>query len=249
MAPDLHTLTGVYVLDALDTEQERHEFEVHLAGCPQCREEVRTLRETAALLGVAAAVTPPAGMRRRVLATVAAAPQQPPEIVTLRPRQNRPRSRNRSFLATAASVVLLAGIAVGGAGVVQLREASHDRQVAEQDREVAQRVLAIAADPSAKRASGTVTGGGTLTVVTAGDRAAVLTSNLKALPDDRIYQLWVVRPGGAVSAGLGPGGRAGAGDWSRLVAGGRAGDSVAISVEPAGGSAQPTTEPLVVVKT
>ena len=247
MAPDLHTLTGVYALDALDDEQERREFEAHLAGCEECREEVRTLRETAALLGVAASTVPPPGLRGRVLAAVGASTQLSPDPIPLRPKENRPR--NRGFLAAAASVVLLAGLAAGGAGVVQLREASHDRQVAEAVRAETQRVLAIAADPSARRAGGTVTGGGTITVVTANSGAAVLTDGLKALPDDRIYQLWVVRPGGIVPAGLGPGGADGGGDWSRLVEGARAGDSVAISVEPVNGSAQPTTEPIVVVRT
>ena len=37
----------------------------------------------------------------------------------------------------------------------------------------------------------------------------------------------------------------GAGRWSRLVGGVQPGDVLAVSVEPAGGSAQPTTKPLV----
>ena len=66
---ELHLLTGGYAIDAL-TDAERAEFEKHLDQCPSCAEEVRGLRETAAKLALATAVTPPPGMRSRVLAAV-----------------------------------------------------------------------------------------------------------------------------------------------------------------------------------
>ena len=67
---ELHLLTGSYALDAL-TDDERAEFEKHLDRCPSCAEEVRGLRETAARLAMATAVTPPPGMRQEVLAAAA----------------------------------------------------------------------------------------------------------------------------------------------------------------------------------
>ena len=47
--PDVHTLTGPYVLDALP-EDERAQFEAHLAGCDFCSTEVAELREAAVKL-------------------------------------------------------------------------------------------------------------------------------------------------------------------------------------------------------
>ena len=63
---ELHLLTGSYALDAL-TDDEQAYFEKHLARCPSCAEEVRGLREAAARLAMATAVTPPPEMRPRVL--------------------------------------------------------------------------------------------------------------------------------------------------------------------------------------
>src|SRR5207249_1272530 len=57
MRDDLHVLTGSYVLDAV-SDTEREEFERHLQHCPTCDAEVRGLRETAARLALACAMTP-----------------------------------------------------------------------------------------------------------------------------------------------------------------------------------------------
>ena len=74
---DLHVLTGSYVLDAI-SETEREEFERHLQYCPTCDAEVRGLRETAARLALACAVNPPARMERQVLAATYRTRQLPP---------------------------------------------------------------------------------------------------------------------------------------------------------------------------
>lgn len=69
MDPDVHILTGAYVLDALD-EPERRRFETHLAACPDCALEVVELSATAARLGLAFAEQPPARLLARVLAEI-----------------------------------------------------------------------------------------------------------------------------------------------------------------------------------
>ena len=74
---DLHVLTGSYVLDAI-SDTEREEFERHLQHCPTCEAEVRGLRETAARLARACAVTPPARMEQQVLAATYRTRQLPP---------------------------------------------------------------------------------------------------------------------------------------------------------------------------
>ena len=74
MSADLHTLTGAYAAHAL-SDSERLAFERHLAACPTCAQEVRELTETAARLGAAVAVRPPAALWERVLAEAVATRQ------------------------------------------------------------------------------------------------------------------------------------------------------------------------------
>src|SRR5882672_11776072 len=89
MRDDLHVLSGSYALDAV-SDAERAEFERHLQHCPTCEAEVRGLRETAARLALACAMTPPARMERRVLAAAYQTRQLPP-LSADRPRRALPR--------------------------------------------------------------------------------------------------------------------------------------------------------------
>src|SRR5215470_5828361 len=91
MRDDLHVLTGSYVLDAI-SDAEREEFERHLQHCPTCETEVRGLRETAARLALACAMTPPPRMERRVLAAAYQTRQLPPPSAD-RPRRSLPGRR------------------------------------------------------------------------------------------------------------------------------------------------------------
>jgi anti-sigma-K factor RskA len=65
---------------------------------------------------------------------------------------------------------------------------------------------------------------------------------LQDLPDDRTYQLWVIGGDGIESAGLLDVEDGVARAW---VGDAPAGSSLAVSVEPEGGSDQPTTTPIV----
>jgi anti-sigma-K factor RskA len=240
MAPDLHTLTGAYAADAMDDDEERRDFEQHLSQCPDCREEVRTLRETVAVLAAATALPPPPRMRPRVMAEAAATRQWPP------PRSaRRAPSRLNRLVAVAASVVALAGLAFGGFGLLQAQQ-EHDRAVAA--RQQAEQIVSVLADGSARRTVGVINGGGQATLTVSGSQAVLHTSGISGLPSQRIYQLWVLRADQVRAAGLGPAGGGAAGSWNRLVDGVRPGDKVAISVEPSGGSEQPTSTPITVLQ-
>lgn len=69
-----------------------------------------------------------------------------------------------------------------------------------------------------------------------------LTAGLPAAPEGRTYQLWFDDQGTMRPAGLLP--RDGATVMQGAVAGARA---VALTLEPAGGSLQPTTTPLLLL--
>ena len=81
-----HALSGAYAVDALD-DLERARFEAHLRGCPDCRIEVETFRETAAALAVDP-IEPPARLRAEVLAGIESIRPLPPLI------EHRPRGRS-----------------------------------------------------------------------------------------------------------------------------------------------------------
>jgi anti-sigma factor RsiW len=73
---DEHRMVGAYALNALD-EQERAEFEEHLAGCPLCSADVPAFREVLADLAWSASSPPPADLIRRTLERTDGLPQEP----------------------------------------------------------------------------------------------------------------------------------------------------------------------------
>jgi anti-sigma factor RsiW len=234
MRDDLHVLTGSYVLDAI-SDTEREEFERHLQHCSACEAEVRGLRETAARLALACAVTPPARMEQQVLAATYRTRQLPP-LSADRPRRALPRlvprvPRRLAMLAVAASVA--AAVALG---ITQLT-AQHQL---DQARATAIARVVTASDAHVTTARTSV--GGSVTVVTSAAlrEAAVSASGMAPLPSSRVYQVWVMSPSGARPAGLMHGS-------SLLASAVRPGDRIGITVEPAGGTARPTTTPVAVL--
>lgn len=74
---ELHELTSLYALGALEGEEQRM-YEEHLRrGCADCQAELRSLAEVTASLGSAVQAEPPAELRSRMLAKVRHAPQAP----------------------------------------------------------------------------------------------------------------------------------------------------------------------------
>jgi anti-sigma-K factor RskA len=75
---EIHDAAAAYALDALDPA-EQEEFELHLAGCTDCRTEVAELREVASELVLSAtAPPPPPALRASVLAGIVGVEQLPP---------------------------------------------------------------------------------------------------------------------------------------------------------------------------
>lgn len=225
---DIHALSGAYAVDALD-DLERAEFEQHLAVCAECRAEVASFRETAALMAETETETPPESLRAGVLSGISQVRPLPPETpwkgteTTVAPEVRR---RLPQLLAAAAAVVLLA------AGSLIWHPWQHDHPT------VADQVLNAS---DAQRISKTLPGGGELTLVrSASLRRAVLVG--RDVPDagaGKTYQLWLQQPGeDLVSAGLVPDP-----DQPTVLHGDAAtADAAAVSVEPAGGSVHPSKD-------
>ena len=149
---------------------------------------------------------------------------------------DRRRPSRTRWLAVAAAVVI--GAAVPTALAVQQAQRASE---AEQQQ---QALADLLTDPSAVVVHGDVTGGGTATAILTDDRALFSATGLPDPGDDKAYQLWVVDADGAASAGVLADD---AGSVRQLADDFSAGAALAITVEPAGGSTQPTTDPLVVL--
>lgn len=232
---DIHALSGAFAVDALG-DLERAQFEHHLAECAECRAEVASLRETAALLAQSEAEAPPESLRQGVLSGIGQIRPLPPEppAQPAQPAQPAPavrtdvrRRRLPQLLAAAAAVVLLA------VGAVLWHPWQHDRA------NVADQVLHA---PDAVKITEKLPGGaGEITLVrsVALGKAVMIADDVPQPPAGKTYQMWLQQPGQPmVSAGLMPDPKEPAvlsGDASTASA-------AAVSVEPSGGSAHPSAD-------
>jgi hypothetical protein len=188
---EIHALSGAYAVDALD-EAERAQFELHLAGCSVCRDEVASLREAAAVLATLTEAAPSPALRERVLAAAGTVRPLPPvgvpqhrEGVVTPLRRRRPRA---SFLAAAAAAVLIAG---GGIAWTQLNDddqppSRFDQVLAQGDAQEYSTVLADGSSMSVARSSHL-------------DQAVLEAHAMQAAPSGKQYVVWA-RSGQSMTA-------------------------------------------------
>ena len=242
---EIHSLAGALALDAL-SEFERAAFVRHVAECSACEFEVSELRETASRLGDLAWEAPPARLRDAVFAEVARTRQVPVGRAPVEPREVKAVTRWRRWTAAAvaAGVVALGGIAT--VWVVQEQRVGDVRAQADQLRRDQARIAAVLAAGDVKIRSGTVPGGGTMTVAISPslDDGVIMLDGLLSPGADNAYELWLVTAGGPTSVGvLDPG----TGQGTALLDSIGSASAVAVSREKAGGST--TSTPTVVVST
>jgi anti-sigma-K factor RskA len=231
MNADVHALTGAYVLDAVSAD-ERMVFERHLGDCDACRQEVSELRETATRLGTATAMAPPPRLKASVMSQIRNVRQLPPEapVVPLR-RAGSPWALR---LSAAAAAVLLVVSGVLGVLLVQAKSGTPADSQA-----VAIAEIVRAGDARVVNQSAAATGRMTALMSVSADKALLLSDDLKSPPSGKTYQAWTI--GSQIkSAGLIEGG----GEASLEVDGIDAAKTVGITIEPAGGSDQPTMDPI-----
>lgn len=276
MSPDLHHLSGAYAVDALD-EHERASFEQHLLGCPDCRAEVAELTAAGHALAALDETTPPPALRDAVLSSIrtvrplpptgpedavmappatpsatpsATPPAGPPaasptDSPTVAPGRTTPteqdrrrgatvlpwRRRTSTWLVAAAAAV---AVAVGGLVWAPWADPSpYDQVVAAAD--------ARTVTSSKEGTTATVTWSRQL------GRSAITVTGLPPAGEDRDYQLWYADDAGAMHpAGVFDTG--GDGSASTVLEGDvNTATAVGVTVEPAGGSPAPTSEPLMVM--
>ncbi|MGI5480114.1 anti-sigma factor [Streptomyces lavendofoliae] len=240
---DIHALAAAYALDALDPA-EREAFSGHLQDCAECRKEVSEFGATAARLAAAASQAPPAVMKQRTMAAIDGVRRLPPRVPVTAPATSLTgRLRRKAMpLALAASVAAAASFA--GLAVRQYQEGADFRQRARQVERQLDAVSTVLAAPDARAVHGRAANGAVTSVVTSDRRGkAVFTATgLPAPGPGRTYQLWLAQEGTMRPAGFIHR------DGTVLVDGNPSGaTAVGLTLEPAEGSARPTTPPLLLL--
>lgn len=230
-----HGMTGAWALDALD-EDERALVEAYLAEDSEAAAEAHGFVETAAQIAEGLdPVAPRPAVREALVARIAETRQLPPEPARDPDPVHEPAG---ALLATT----------VAGMGMWSTERATSEQAQATiealqsaqsgdaQQREVMETIMA--ADDAAHLEVPSDTGG-TLDVMYSAEEGSMLVTgtSLEDLPAGRAYQLWLIDEGGHAH----PSEMLPAGDGTATVQGDMDGiTGLGLTVEPAGGSQQPT---------
>lgn len=235
-AEQLHLLVAAYALDAVD-DIERAQFERHLATCESCQAELDEMRATLGRLAEADSQKSPVGMRNDVMARIANTAQLPPHT-TAQPVEIRKYRRSVRILGAVA-----AALAIGVAGVSTYAYEQH--RTAQTMTASAQMVTDVmtASDAHIKPID-LGNSPGSVVMSSKMGQAVLVAQNVPQLPANQTYETWMITPSGEAHP---------AGMWTPSSSGTTAvpieGDidlmhGLSVTVEPSGGSAQPTSPPL-----
>ncbi|HMF89312.1 MAG TPA: anti-sigma factor [Candidatus Angelobacter sp.] len=242
---------ALYAMGSLD-DQASHELQTHLGTCAECRRELEALRGDLALLALSATgPQPPQRSRQRLKEAISEEQRQmsgsegAPALRRLRPRW--------LTLAPAAVAVLLAVTSLGLLLEVQRLKDSNTKLFVElrktkQDAAYAKEILVMLTDPGAQRM--TLVAAKTappahINVIYQKDKGHILllASNLAPIPDNKVYQLWLLPAGSAAPMPCGTFRIDGQGNSmmpDTMKAEGVEAKGFAVTVEPVGGSNTPT---------
>jgi len=258
-------LAAAYALGALSPE-EITRFEAFLATSPEAQRDVAELREVAALLALGQGESAPsADLRERVLARVSGAKTVPisrgpaANAHGATPSGSRGRVPPLYWGALAASLLAAVGLGLSSSqlrkDMAALREtvASTEATLADRQRQLEERETTLNSifEPSVKlyqlTASGDPEPGIQLFWDQKRNTAIIHGFRLKPVPGGREYQLWFIKDGKPVpSVTFKPESTGHARVEQIPVPVGGALSAAAITVEPEGGSQQPTSTPILV---
>lgn len=243
-------LSAGHALHALSAADEQS-FQQALAARPDRRAQAeRDEAAAAALADTVAEQTPPPALRADLLSRIAVTPQlSPADADTPMPdveapvpsARRRPARSSRVWFALAACLALV--VAVGAGIVVVAQQMNRPAAVVALER--------IDGAPDAQTASTPLPDGGEATVHWSSSlgEAVLVSDGLPAIASDKSFEMWIVRDGVPVSAGVFD--AAGAPATAQLAGTLTAGDVVAVTVEQQGGSPNgaPTSQPILAIAT
>jgi anti-sigma-K factor RskA len=222
-------LKDAYVLGAL-SEAERQEFEEYLASRPERQAEVEELGAVAGLLALFPQEhEPPPQLRTRIMDVVGA------EAV-------RPEESRRSPFAWIGDLLSARNLALGAAALLViglfswsmlLRGELQDLQASQE------RTIVLQGSGAAEEVRAEV-------VRLEGGRAVLMAENMPPVPENRTMQIWVIEDDVPKPSGLfEPKDKTVAAVVTKPL---RGADAIAVTVEPEGGSPEPTSDPMLTAK-
>lgn len=229
---DHELLTGL-ALEAFDSPEERERAEKLASSNEQAAQWLRGYRETLARLDRATAVEPPAQLRKNLFAELPEQASPAPISLSERREQKRRSMPRYGWLAAAAAAVVLA--AVPSAIAVN----QHQRAITAESEN--NELLSVLDGQQVKVVNAQMPdGNGAMTLLASSKGTVVLGHDLPAMDQEHDYQLWTIAAGGTpVPSDVVP-----HGDWSAQLPALPEGTTIALTVEPAGGSQAPTTDPV-----
>ncbi len=231
-------LKDAYVLGAL-SDEERAAVEAYLAVNPERQAEVDDLSGVASLLALAPPEhDPPADLRRRVMQVVES-------------ESARPRAARRSTSSWFGWLGGLRNVALGAAALLVVGLLSWNVLLQEDVRDLRGQVEEARTANEAQETREIELGGtwaeqGARAEVTAlkDDRAILVVEDMPSMPEDRTGQVWVIRDENPEPSGLlEPSGNMAA---TAITTPLEDADAIAVTIEPAGGSEEPTSDPVLV---
>ena len=228
-------LKGAFVLGALPDE-ERREFEEYLASHPERQAEIDELGAVAGLLALSPEEhEPPPELRSRIMDAVGA-------------EAARPNESRRSVFAWIGELLGSRNLALGAAAtMLVIGLFSWSMLLRGEIQDLQGRVQSLQDQPQEPQmvelgGAGTEQGARAEVVTLEGDRAVLVVEDMPPIPEGKTYQIWVIEGDVPKPSGLfEPKQDSVAAVVEHPVGGG---DVIAVTVEPEGGSPQPTTEPM-----
>jgi anti-sigma-K factor RskA len=258
----LDELIDLYALGALEPD-EMQQVEDYLARSSHARDLLaESKRVTAALAWTPEQRDPPAGayerFQQRMAPLVAPAASPAPATPTsgsppaapapsLWERLRQALLPQQRWAGALMALLLIAAIGLGGWNLALRREVTMAQRVGQQYQEL----TALLASPATRLVALESTGapGGRTQVLVNAERneGYLVAAGLAPLPASQTYQLWLIADGVPLSVGtFDVDAQGGAATLLRGLPAPGAENLLGITVEPSGGSAQPTTTPILV---
>ncbi len=231
-------LKDAFVLGALP-EAERRDFEEHLAEHPARQAEIDELSTVAGLLALSPQEQePPPELRRSIMDVVEA-------------EAGRPRVESRSGFVRMREFLGVRGLALGAAVAMlviglffwnmvlqgELRDLQGQSQ-SMQSRQISRMV--------ALKGPGAAHGARAELMILHNDRAVLIAEDMPPVPEKKTFQIWVIKDNILKPSGLFEPKK----EWVAVIVENPLdeADAIAVSVEPDGGSPEPTTDPMLTAK-
>jgi anti-sigma-K factor RskA len=231
-------LKDAYVLGAM-TEEERREFEEYLAVHPERQAEMEELNAVTSLLALSPEEREPSPQLRRSIMDVVEHEAEPR------------RTSSRSRLARMGEYLSVRNLALGAAALLVIGLFSWNMLLQGEVGDLQGRVQNLQAPQEesrmvALRGSKAAHGAHVEVMILGDQRAVLMAEDMPPVPEEKTFQIWIIvndvpQPSGLFETRDDPVATV----IDRPL---RGADAVAVSVEPEGGSPEPTTDPMLTAK-